>query len=155
MAADFARSPIIQQRLSSSNGPEGGRPSITSNFFYSGSENRSPKPQPLHTMAAIFIKCPRPLMASTSLHTAIMAIVQLSIASKSAPSAINLLQTRYNAKPISGFHRHSSNITLQPSRSSSGSENRFAPYTTASNCNAMVGVRPLQAFPATPGSSHA
>eukprot|EP01018_Ginkgo_biloba_P001870 Gb_30303 [translate_table: standard] len=85
MAADFARSPIIQQRLSSSNGPERGRPRITSNFFYSGSENRSPKPQPLHTMAAIFIKCPRPLMAFTSLHTAIMVIVQLSIASKRSP----------------------------------------------------------------------
>eukprot|EP01018_Ginkgo_biloba_P015489 Gb_36207 [translate_table: standard] len=72
-----------------------------------------------------------------------------------APSSTNLLQTHYNAKPISGFHRHSSNITLQPSRSSSSTENGFAPYTTTANCNATVGVRPLQAFPATPGSSHA
>eukprot|EP01018_Ginkgo_biloba_P034711 Gb_17159 [translate_table: standard] len=59
----------------------------------------------------------------------------------------------YNAKPKTKVHRHSSNHVA--SKSSSSTENSFAPYTTAANCNATVGVRPLQAFPATPGNSHA
>eukprot|EP01018_Ginkgo_biloba_P013529 Gb_07695 [translate_table: standard] len=113
------------QLLSSSNGPEGGRPSIfTSNFFK------------ILTLGGLFNSlqplCPDLLCES-------FQWLSFFIRGPHAPSATNLLQTCYNAKPISGFHRHSSNITLQPSRSSSGSENKFTLYETAANYNATAG----------------
>eukprot|EP01018_Ginkgo_biloba_P016198 Gb_02111 [translate_table: standard] len=113
-SARSVSSPIVQQRLSSLNGHEGGRPSIfTLNFFYSGSKNRLPKPQPLHTMAAIFIKCPRPLMAFTSLHTAIMAVVQLSTASKRSPKGFKTVSNNswFIHKPSQRHHSPNTSVT--------------------------------------------